>query len=103
MLHPEKMDPAFENDALMQKLRRKTRIVAYSDLAIATIARATGLPTLIDPYSARIATALGGVVALPLKQEIHYPIAIISRGPGTLTLAASLFAQALIPQFDNTN
>ena len=67
------------------------------------IARSTGLPTLVDPYSARIAMALGDVVARPLKQEIHYPIAIISRGPGTLTLAASLFAQALIPQFGNVS
>ena len=103
MLHPEKMDPVFENDALMQKLRRGTRIEAYSDLAIATIARATGLPTLVDPWSARIAAALGGVVARPLRQEIHYPIAIISRGPGTLTRAASLFAEALIPRFDNAS
>ena len=43
--------------------------------------------------------ALGGVVALPVKQQIHYPIAIISRGTETMSLAANLFAQALIAQF----
>ncbi|MDH3946770.1 MAG: hypothetical protein OET45_08875 [Chromatiales bacterium] len=41
----------------------------------------TSLPTLIDPYSARIAIALGGVVTLLIKQQIHYPIAIISAVP----------------------
>ncbi len=99
MLYPGYMDQEFENEALMQALRKNTRILARSDLAISAIARSTGLPTLVDPFSARIATALGGVVAVPLKQEIHYPIAIISRGTDTMSLAANLFAEALIPQF----
>jgi hypothetical protein len=40
------------------------------------------------------------VVALPIKQDIQYPIAIISCGTDTMSLAANLFAQALIAQFD---
>ena len=99
-LYPGYMDQDFENQELMQRLRKKSRIVARSDLAISAISRATSLPTLIDPYSARIAVALGGVVALPIKLQIHYPIAIISRGTDTMSLAANLFAQALIAQFD---
>ena len=99
-LYPGYMDQDFENQELMQRLRKNSRIVARSDLAISAISRATSLPTLIDPYSARIAVALGGVVARPTKQKIHYPIAIISRGTDTMSLAANLFAQALIAQFD---
>ena len=99
MLYPGYMEQEFEDEALTRSLRKNTRIVARSDLAIAGIARSTGLPTLVDPYSARIAMALGGVVALPVKQQIHYPIAIISRGTETMSLAANLFAQALIAQF----
>jgi len=98
MLYPGYMEPEFEDEPLARALRKNARIVASSDLAIAGIARATGLPTLVDPYSAQIAVALGGVVALPLKQAIHYPIAIISRGTDTMSLAANLFAQALIAQ-----
>lgn len=101
MLSPGYMDQEFENENLMQELLRKTRILARSDLAISAIARATQLPAIIDPYSARVAVALGGVVALPIKQIIQYPIAIISRGTDTMSLAANLFAQALIAQFDN--
>lgn len=100
MLTPGNMDPDFEAGELMQALRRKARIVARSDLAISAIARTTGLPTLVDPFSARIATALGGVVAKPIEQPVHYPIAIVSRGPDTLSLAAKLFAEALIPQLE---
>ena len=99
MLYPGYMEQEFEDEALTRSLRKNTRIVARSDLAIAEIARSTGLPTLVDPYSARIAVALGGVVALPVQQQIHYPIAIISRGTETMSLAANLFAQALIAQF----
>jgi len=99
MLYPGYMEHEFEDEALTRRLRKNTRIVARSDLAIAGIARTTGFPTLVDPYSAHIAMALGGVVALPLRQEIHYPIAIISRGTETMSLAANLFAQALIVQF----
>jgi DNA-binding transcriptional LysR family regulator len=99
-LYPGYMDQDFENEELMQRLRKNSRIVARSDLAISAISRATSLPTLIDPYSARIAVALGGVVTRPIKQKIHYPIAIISRGTDTMSLAANLFAQALIAQFD---
>lgn len=99
MLSPGYMDQDFESENLMQELRKQTRILARSDLAVAAIARATALPALIDPYSARIAVALGDVVALPIKQQILYPIAIISRGTDTMSLAANLFAQALIEQF----
>lgn len=58
------------------------------------------LPKLVDPCSARIAVALGAVVTRPIKQQIHYPVAIIFRGTDTMSLAANLFAQALIAQFD---
>lgn len=100
-LHPDSLEQDRENEHLMQRLRNNTRIVARSDLAIAAIARTTGLPTLVDPYSARIAVALGGMVARPVLQTMNYPIAIISRGAETLSLAANLFANSLIRQFDS--
>ena len=57
MLYPGYMEQEFEDEDLTIALRRNTRIVARSDLAIAGVARSTGLPTLVDPYSARIAVA----------------------------------------------
>jgi hypothetical protein len=83
----------------MQQLRTNSRIVARSDLVIPAIARSTGLPTLVDPYSVRTAIALGGMVARPVLQTINYPIAIISRGAETLSLATNLFVNILIRQF----
>ncbi|MEM7564688.1 MAG: LysR family transcriptional regulator [Pseudomonadota bacterium] len=94
------LDRDFEDEDLMQDLRRNTRIVAQSDLAISAIARTTGLPALVDPSSARIAETLGGTVARPIRQKLTYPIEIISRGTDTLSLAANLFAEALIEQFN---
>jgi DNA-binding transcriptional LysR family regulator len=99
-LHPGFLDQEFEHGNLMQQLHRNARIVAKSDLAIAAIARTTGLPALVDPCSAKIAVALGGIVALPVRQKLDYPIEIISRGTDTLSLAANLFAEALIAQFE---
>lgn len=99
-LHPGNLDQDFENEELMQRLRKNTRIVAQSDLAISAIARATGLAALVDPSSAQIALALGGMVARPVRQEVNYPIAIVSRGTDTLSLAANSFADALINQFE---
>lgn len=100
ILHPDSLESDRENESLMQKLRARARISARSDLAIAAISRSTGLPTLVDPYSARIATALGGVVARPIRQTLNYRLEIISRGTETLSLAARLFANTLIRQFD---
>ena len=100
-LPPGHLDQEIEKEEVMRNLRASTRIVAQSDLAIAAIARTTGLPALVDPSSARIAVALGGMVARPIRQKLNYPIAIVSRGPDTFSLAANLFAEALIGQFEN--
>lgn len=99
-LDPGYPDQVFENQGLMQQLRKNTRIIAQSDLAISAIARTTGLPALVDPWSAEIAVANGGVVACRVQQEINYPIAIISRGTDTLSLAARFFSEALVKQFE---
>ena len=99
LLHPDSLEQDQQNEQLMQQLRGKSRIVARSDLVIAGIAGTTGLPTLVDPYSARIAIALGGMVARPVVQTLNYPIAIISRGAETLSLATNLFVNTLIRQF----
>jgi DNA-binding transcriptional LysR family regulator len=102
ILHPDSFEQPGMNEKLIQGLRSRARIVARSDLAIAAIARSTGLPTLVDPYSARIAVALGGVIARPLRQKMTYPIAIISRSAETLSLASNLFANTLRHQFESS-
>ena len=99
LLHPDSLEQDQQNEQLLQQLRSHSRILAHSDLAIAAIAQTTGLPTLVDPYSARVAIALGGMIARPILQTINYPIAIISRGAETLSLATNLFANTLTRQF----
>jgi hypothetical protein len=40
------------------------------------------------------------VLSLANSEQVYLVIAIISRGTDTMSLAANLFAQALIAQFD---
>lgn len=83
---------------LIARLCRNSHIVAHSDPAIAAVARATGLPAIIDSYTAKAAVAAGGMVARPLVQSFDYPVAIITRSADSCSLAATALAEALIEQ-----
>lgn len=89
-----------DDSMLLDKLRKNARIISPSDPAIASIARANGLLSIVDPYTARVALALGGVVVRPIQQQFNYPIAIITRGTDTVSLAAGVLSEALVNQFE---
>jgi len=71
---------------------------AYSNIAVASLARATGKPAIADPYTARTMMALGGVTVRPLKQRLTSNLCVITRGPDALSLAARTLADAVVGQ-----
>ena len=89
-----------DDPRLLEKLRKNTRIIAHSDPAIASIARAMGLLAIVDVYTAKVALGLGGMVARPLVHELDYPIAVITRSTDSCSLAATALAEAFIEQLE---
>jgi len=69
---------------------------AYSNIAVASLARATGKPAIVDPYTARTMMALGGVTVRPLKQHLTSTLCVITRGVDALSLAAHTLADAVV-------
>ena len=102
------LDPVYLNQLddgrqFVSQLCKNTHIVAHSDPAIAAIARTTGLLAIVDIYTANIAVKLGGVVALPILQQLNYPISIITRSTDSCSLAAMTLAEALISELKKQN
>jgi DNA-binding transcriptional LysR family regulator len=80
---------------------------AYSNIAVASLARSTGKPAIVDPYTARTMVALGGVTTRPLKQKLVSTLCVITRGADTMSLAARALAEAVVaelkcPEQDHT-
>ncbi|MGE4633794.1 MAG: LysR family transcriptional regulator [Arenicellales bacterium] len=71
---------------------------AYSNIAVASLARATGKPAIVDPYTARTMVALGGVTSRPISQRLTSTLYVVARGIDTLSLAARELADAVITQ-----
>ena len=71
---------------------------AYSNIAVASLARTTGKPAIVDPYTARTMVALGGVTTRPLKQKLVSTLCVITRGADTLSLAARDLAEAVVAE-----
>ena len=71
---------------------------AYSNIAVASLARTTGKPAIVDPYTARTMVALGGVTTRPLKQKLVSTLCVITRGVDTLSLAARALAEAVVAE-----
>ncbi len=71
---------------------------AYSNIAVASLARTTGKPAIVDPYTARTMVALGGVTTRPLKQKLVSTLCVITRGADTLSLAARALAEAVVAE-----
>jgi len=78
----------------------KVSLSAYSNIAVASLARATGKPAIVDPYTARTMMALGGVTVRPLKQRLTSNLCVITRGVDTLSLAARGLADAVVTELE---
>ena len=80
---------------------------AYSNIAVASLARSTGKPAIVDPYTARTMAALGDMTTRPLKQKLVSTLCVITRGADTMSLAARALAEAVVaelkcPEQDHT-
>ena len=78
----------------------KVSLSAYSNIAVASLARATGKPAIVDPYTARTMMALGGVTVRPLKQRLTSNLCVITRGVDTLSLAARGLADSVVTELE---
>ena len=90
------MDPE-----LSARLRKTSRLSAANMPVTASLVRASGALALVDCYSAQVATRLGGVTCRPLRQQLKYHIAIVTRGHDTLPLAAKELADLFIRRLES--
>ena len=75
---------------------------AYSNIAVASLARATSKLAIVDSYTAKTVTALGGVVTRPIHQRPISTLSVVGRGVDTLFLVTHELADAVITEFDTT-
>ena len=75
---------------------------SYSNIAVASLARATGKLAIVDPYTAKTIAALGGVVTRPIAQRLTSTLCVVARGVDTLSLAARELADAVITELELT-
>ncbi|WP_282610902.1 LysR family transcriptional regulator [Pelagibius sp. Alg239-R121] len=81
---------------LSARLRQSSRLSAANMPVAASLVRGTGALGIVDPYSAKIAQKLGGVVSRPIRQSLKYNIAIVTKGLDTLSLEAKELAELFI-------
>ena len=81
---------------LAAQLQHKARYSVANILAAAALVRAANVPALVEPFSARMSAASGGVVIRPLRQKLIYHIGIITRGLEAMTRETRQLADALI-------
>lgn len=97
--YPDEMLGMDQN--LSQRLIRNSRLSAANMPVAAALARETGMLAIVDALTAEAAIKMGGVVAKPIQQQLHYHIAIITRGLDTLSIEArelaGLIAKKLHP------
>ncbi len=94
------LNPFGRHGDVADRLSRRSRLSSHSVPAVASIARATGALAVVDPFTAQVARAMGGVVSRPLAQDLSFPIAVVSRGEDTLSLAGLELAQGLIRRLE---
>jgi len=87
--------------ALSEKLQKNARYSVANLLTAAALVRETGVPAIIDPFSAKMAVNNSGVMIRPLLQKLQYHIAIITRGVDTMTKDTRRLADFLISAFEN--
>ncbi len=89
------------NPALAEQLQQNARYSVANMLPATELVRETGVPALVDPFSARMSVEAGGVMVRPLVQKLQYQIAIITRGVDTMTRETRMLADALIKALDD--
>jgi len=70
-------------------------------LTDAAMIRVFGVLTMVDPFSARMSVASGGVMIRPIVQNMQYHIAIITRGIDMMTKETRQLADIIITAFKN--
>lgn len=81
---------------LSKALQRSSRITAANMPMAAALVRSTGALAIVDPFTAALAVQTGGVKSRPLKQEMTYHVAVITRGLDTLPREARELASRFI-------
>jgi len=84
---------------LSARLRKNSRLFAANMPVAAALVRETGALAIVDPYSARLAERIGGVVSRSIRQSLKYHIAVITRTRATLPMIGQELAAALIKRF----
>lgn len=87
-------------EQLSEHLQQNARYSVANVLTASSLVRETGIPAIVDPFSARMTLDQGGVVIRPLQQNLRYHIAIITRGVDTMTQETRHLAEALITGFE---
>ena len=80
---------------LSQRLADNSRISATNMPAAAALTRESGVISIVDPFSAQLASTIGGVSARPIKQKLSYYVSIITRGQDTLSKEAKELSEIL--------
>jgi DNA-binding transcriptional LysR family regulator len=85
--------------SLAEKFQSNARYSVANVLAGAALVREAGVPAIVDPFSARMSVASGGVVIRPIVQNMKYHIAIITRGRDMMTQETRQLADTIITAF----
>ena len=91
-----------QHDWLLLLSWPQASLSSYSNIAVASLARATGKLAIVDPYTAKTIAALGGVVTRPIAQRLTSTLCVVARGVDTLSLAARELADAVIAELELT-
>ncbi len=86
---------------LSSRLRDNSRISATNMPAAAALTRESGAISIVDPFSARLAIAIGGVKARPIRQPLSYHVSIITKGRNTLSMEAKELLEILAERLEN--
>jgi len=85
--------------SLAEKFQSNARYSVANVLAGAALVREAGVPAIVDPFSARMSVASGGVVIRPIVQNMKYHIAIITHGIDMMTQETRQLADTIITAF----
>lgn len=80
---------------VLDLIRRRSRVSSHSAPALAALAQATGVITIVDPFTASFIQTLGRVVARPIKQDLRYMVALIGRSERALSLVEQMLVQII--------
>ena len=87
---------------LSELLGNSSRISATNMPTAAALTRESGAVSIVDPFSARLASSIGGVSARPIIQPLYYYVSIITKGKDTLSMEANELATILIDDLESS-